>query len=312
MQSAVFDVVARHLPAEGLILAGGRTFRDLPLPVDRLHDDDLDDLRPARYAGAVLTDDELSRAGIHAEELVDALGTALEPGGVLAASVRNRVFAEAANQPLDGLRGYSSAEITAMVNHRGFRVDVLCAPGAAGRLRGADVFDLEADRRPGLLDAGPRLLVIARAPLQFNERERTFFETRPRKLAAAATVCRDPAGRLLVVYDRFRRFWTIPGGVIDADEDPAGAAQRETEEEAGLKVEIGHLLGVFASRWPDRLIFVFEADPVVMVEQLEPIHPHEIGGVAWVPLDEALERLAPSVAFRVSKCLEQPGYSWVQ
>jgi 8-oxo-dGTP pyrophosphatase MutT (NUDIX family) len=139
-----------------------------------------------------------------------------------------------------------------------------------------------------------------------------FFATRPRKIVAAGTICRDDDGRLLVVYDRFRRVWTIPGGVVDADEDPASAAERETLEEGGIKVEIGKLLGVFATRWPDSVIFVFAATPTTMVDRPVPLHPHEIGDVAWLPLEQALQRLGANTAFRVTRCLEQPGYAWVQ
>jgi hypothetical protein len=60
------------------------------------------------------------------------------------------------------------------------------------------------------------------------------------------------------------------------------------------------------------LTLVFAADPITMIEHPEPLHPHEIDDVAWLPLDEALRRLAPSVVFRVTRCLEQPGFSWVQ
>src|SRR5690606_18165608 len=114
------------------------------------------------------------------------------------------------------------------------------------------------DREPGLLDAAPRLLVIARAPRSPEERSEVFHRTRPRKITAAAVLCRDSAGRVLVVYDRFRGVWTVPGGVVDADEDPASAARREAWEEGGVKVEVGRVLGVFSESWPDRITFMFE------------------------------------------------------
>lgn len=312
MDIALRDTVVAHLPDDGLILAPGSAALDLPVEAARLRRDDLAGPAAGRYAAAVLTDDELSRAGDHAEELVDTVGTALEPGGVLVATVRNRVFAHAAGVALDGLRGYSAAEATALVSHRGFRVEVLAAPGAAARLRGSERLDLAADRQPGLLDAAPSLLLIARAPRTADERGRVFHDSRPRKIAAAATICRAADGRILVVYDRFKRHWTIPGGVVDADEDPAVAAHREAWEEAGTKIEVGTLLGVFASSWPDRLVFVFASTPVEVVEHPQPLHPHEIGGVAWWSLDDALERLGAEVAFKVRACLERPGHSWVQ
>lgn len=312
MDAVTHPVVTSLLPPDGSILAPHVTATALGVDPARLRREALTDLPADTYAAAVLVDDELSRAGDHAEGLVDALGTALEPGGVLIATVRNRVHADATGAGLDGVRGFSAAEANSLLNQRGFTVELRCAPGAAARLRGDLGFNLALDRQPGLIDAAPTLLLAARAPRSADERGRVFHDSRPRKIVAAATLCRAPDGRLLVVYDRFKRAWTIPGGVVDPDEDPAVAAQRETWEEAGTKVETGRLLGVFAASWPDRLVFVFAATPAEVAEDPQPVHEHEIGGVAWLPLDEALARLAPTVAFKVRTCLDTPGFTWVQ
>lgn len=310
MDPSLRPVVADHLPPEGRVAVADAV--DVPVAPERRVAAPVARLTPESCAAILLVDDELSAAGDHAEAVVDAAGNALEPGGVLIVTLRNRIHAAASGAPLGDQRGYSATEAEAMLAQRGFQTDLLCSPGAAAGLRGDDEVDLDADRERGLLDAGPRLLMVARAPRSPDERGRVFFDSRPRKIAAAATLCRDDDGRLLVVYDRFKRMWTIPGGVVDADEDPAAAAQREAWEEAGTKVETGAILGVFASRWPDRLVFVFAATPVEVVEDPRPLHPHEIGDVAWLPLDAALERVAPPVAFKVRACLDRPGFSWVQ
>jgi ADP-ribose pyrophosphatase YjhB (NUDIX family) len=38
-------------------------------------------------------------------------------------------------------------------------------------------------------------------------------------------------------FEPFKNFWSLPAGHVEADEDPACAAIRETEEETGLQVE---------------------------------------------------------------------------
>ena len=310
MEPELRAIVAAYLPAEGRVAV--RRDVDLPVAAERRDPTDLTAITPSSCAAAVLVDDELSTVGDHAEALVDAAGDVLEPGGVLVATMRNRIHAEAVRDVLDGVRGYSADEAVTLLATRGFRVELLCAPGAGAGLRGGGGVDLDVARQPGLLDAAARLLVAARAPRSAGERGRTFFDSRPRKIAAAAVLCRDTAGRLLIVHDSFKHMWTIPGGVVDADEDPAAAAQREAWEEAGTKVVTGALLGVFASRWPDRLVFVFEASAVKVTERPQPLHPHEISAVRWLAIDEALALLAPQVAHKVRTCLDQPGFTWVQ
>ena len=38
--------------------------------------------------------------------------------------------------------------------------------------------------------------------------------------------------------------WTLPGGGIDFGEDPADGARREVEEETGIRVRLGDLVGI--------------------------------------------------------------------
>ena len=258
---------------------------------------------PGSADAVALLADEVSVDGEHAESLVAAAVERVRPGGLIAVSAYSSLAAP------PGLRGYRSDELRRALGHYGVDLELLCAPGAGAAARGTDLrYDLDLDVLPGLLDAAPRMLAVGRAPRSGAERTAIFFSTLPRKVVASGVLCRDEQGRVLVVLDTYKQYWTIPGGVVDADEDPRTGAVREAWEEAGVRVQAGPLLGVFTASWPDRMVLIYAASPVEGAENAAgPLHPHEIGAVAWLPLDEALQRLTPHVAEQVRHCLEHPG-----
>ena len=265
---------------------------------------------PGSLDGVALLADELSAAGEHAESLIHAAVTAVRAGGVVAVSARSLTA-----PAVHGLRPYSADDLRRALGHRGVDVRLVCAPGAFALASGApDVsYDEQRDRLPGLLDAAPGLLAVGTVPGSAAERSTHFFSTLPQKVVAAAVLCRNEAGQLLVVHDSFKRYWTIPGGVVDADEDPRSAAVREAWEEAGVRVEAGPVLGVFAARWPDRIILIYAATMRADAEhRFTPVHAHEIDAVTWMDLDEALRTLAPHIAQQVRACISDPGGTLVQ
>jgi len=67
------------------------------------------------------------------------------------------------------------------------------------------------------------------------------------KVAAAVLVEQD--GRVLLIRrakDPYRGLWTLPAGFVDAEEDPARAAERECLEETGLSVLVTAVMDVIA------------------------------------------------------------------
>lgn len=83
-----------------------------------------------------------------------------------------------------------------------------------------------------------------------------------RKRVAAKVVIRDQSGRILLVNPTYKEYWDLPGGMVEANEPPRVAAEREVAEELGFRAKIGHLLGVDwvgpHGPWDDQLIFVFD------------------------------------------------------
>ena len=97
------------------------------------------------------------------------------------------------------------------------------------------------------------------------------------KQAALAVVCSaaifDSSGqRLLLTRRADNGEWCLPGGHMEPGESAAEASAREVEEETGLIVCVGRLIGVYASphriaEYPDgnryqSVVLNFEAEPI--------------------------------------------------
>lgn len=78
----------------------------------------------------------------------------------------------------------------------------------------------------------------------------------PSPVAAAIPI--DPRGRIILLrrgFDPGRGLWTFPGGFVDLGESVEDAARREAEEELGLAIELGPVVGVY-SHAQDRVVLV--------------------------------------------------------
>ncbi|TAK10988.1 MAG: NUDIX domain-containing protein [Anaerolineae bacterium] len=84
--------------------------------------------------------------------------------------------------------------------------------------------------------------------VQLNFLEQNGYAT-PKVDVRAAVF--DNRGRLLMVQERSDGTWSMPGGWADVGDIPSEAAERETLEEAGLRVKAKQVVGVYdANRVP--------------------------------------------------------------
>lgn len=64
----------------------------------------------------------------------------------------------------------------------------------------------------------------------------SWIDTLEKRMSSAGIALYDDQGRVLVVKAHYKKYWSFPGGVVDAGETPRRAAQRETKEEVDIAV----------------------------------------------------------------------------
>lgn len=76
-----------------------------------------------------------------------------------------------------------------------------------------------------------------------------FYEQRKAPRVTVDAWIRDPSGRVLLIRrgrPPFQGRWGLPGGFLEWNETTEECCAREAEEETGLEVEVGELLGVYS------------------------------------------------------------------
>jgi len=69
-----------------------------------------------------------------------------------------------------------------------------------------------------------------------------FLNGLPKKRMSAGALFRNSVDEVLFVKPNYRDTWLVPGGVVDANESPKHACEREVLEEIGLSLNVSDLL----------------------------------------------------------------------
>lgn len=111
---------------------------------------------------------------------------------------------------------------------------------------------------------------------------RVLNTTLPTKRAIAQALIRNDAGEVLLCQPTYKRFWDLPGGVVDPAESPAAAVLREVAEELSLHGTVHSLAAVSWlppwRGWDDATLFVFD---VRVTSEPGRLQPREIQATHW-------------------------------
>ena len=88
--------------------------------------------------------------------------------------------------------------------------------------------------------------------------------THPRFAVTAGAIITDDRGRVLLLKHRFRpgTGWGMPGGFMEAGEQPEEALRRELREEIGLEVEDSEIVYHAGVQKPQQVEIVFRCQAV--------------------------------------------------
>ena len=65
---------------------------------------------------------------------------------------------------------------------------------------------------------------------------KTYYKNLPQKRIAVAALFLNEQGQILILKNSYRKYWTLPGGVVDQDESLSLALIREVKEEINLDI----------------------------------------------------------------------------
>lgn len=135
-----------------------------------------------------------------------------------------------------------------------------------------------------------------------------YYKSLPMKRMGSGALFFDSAGNVLIVKPSYKDNWEIPGGVVENNESPRRAAEREIKEELDLSKSLSKLLCVDYQDPYDikteSLMFIFDgrilsADEIASIK----LDGKELVEFKLAPLDEACKLLSPVLVRRVQEAV---------
>jgi ADP-ribose pyrophosphatase YjhB (NUDIX family) len=92
-------------------------------------------------------------------------------------------------------------------------------------------------------------------------RNETDTMNQPRHIVAVAGLVTNAEDRILMIRGP-RRGWEFPGGQVEEGESLIDALKREIDEETGIQVEVGKLVGVYSNLKAHIVVCDFLCTPI--------------------------------------------------
>jgi 8-oxo-dGTP pyrophosphatase MutT (NUDIX family) len=143
-------------------------------------------------------------------------------------------------------------------------------------------------------------------------KDQSFYANLPKKRMGSGCLFFDSEGRVLLLKPSYKPTWEIVGGIVEDNESPKEACEREIEEEIGLRIKVGGLLVVDYNNYPDdstkteSLMFIFDGG-VLSTEDISNIKARdgEILGYDFFRPDGLPKNLQPVLGERIMMAIQQ-------
>ncbi|MFP5072769.1 NUDIX hydrolase [Pseudonocardia nantongensis] len=106
-------------------------------------------------------------------------------------------------------------------------------------------------------------------------------------------------GLVLATRRRDDGRWEPPGGILEAGERFEDGVRREVHEETGLTVRVERLTGVYKNLLSDVVVLAYRCAPRAGT----PGPQIETSAVEWITAEEAMRRMPPVFAARITDAL---------
>ncbi|MFH1098502.1 MAG: NUDIX hydrolase [Candidatus Uhrbacteria bacterium] len=133
----------------------------------------------------------------------------------------------------------------------------------------------------------------------------SYYQSLPKKRMASGVILRNERGEMLVLKTSYKNHWEIPGGVVEENESPVAAAEREVREEIGLQIKITSCLVIHyrsaQNSQDENIMFTFDGGIVTDHHALS-LDQKEIIETKFVSFREAMPLVGERIGSRLPFC----------